>query len=120
MRGDKKLETRNYPIPRKYLGVELALIETPGPKGKEAAGIAKARVIGTITFVECYKYRGREHWLKEQGLHKVKPDEGQFRYSPDMEKWAWKVGKVKRLDTPVNPPAKRGIVFAKRCKVPEV
>ena len=30
--GYKSVETRSYPLPQKYEGVELALISTPGKK----------------------------------------------------------------------------------------
>ena len=39
--GDKCVETRSYPIPEKYVGEDLGLIETPGKDGD-----FKARIIG--------------------------------------------------------------------------
>ena len=48
--GDKSVETRSYPLPEKYMGEELALIETPGRYGR-----FKARIIGTITFSHSFK-----------------------------------------------------------------
>ena len=46
--GEKTVETRGYPLPEKYVGCELAIIETPGPRGRREAGIEKARIVGTI------------------------------------------------------------------------
>lgn len=46
--GEKTIETRKYAILDKYIGQELALIETPRPKGK-----FKARIRAIIKFEEC-------------------------------------------------------------------
>ena len=31
--GEKSVETRSYPLPKKYVGEKLALVETPGKSG---------------------------------------------------------------------------------------
>jgi hypothetical protein len=117
--GKKVIETRSYPLPERLKGVELAVIETPGPKGKREAGIAKARIIGTIIFDGSYQYKSRSHWLREKAKHLVTPDDKQFKYLLNKKKYAWTVGQVNRFSSPLPPPSKRGIVIAKNCKVPK-
>ncbi|RYZ82222.1 MAG: hypothetical protein EOP06_22045 [Proteobacteria bacterium] len=114
----KTIETRTYRMSDKLKGVELALIETPGPRGKRDAGILKARIIGTIIFGESYQYESKKHWIEEFEQHQVPLDDEQYEYEEGDVKWAWTVVRVEKLDKPVQVPAKRGIVFAKNCKVP--
>ena len=78
--GDKVIETRTYPIPKKYLGETLLLIETPGTKGK-----FKSRIVGKIVFSRCFQYPSREAFYADVSRHSVTPN------SP----WAWKSGKPK-------------------------
>ncbi len=118
--GKKTVETRSYPLPERLKNIELAIIETPGPKGKKNAGLNKARIIGTIIFTDSYQYKSRAHWIKEYALHRVEHDDRQFAFVSNKKKFAWTVGVVKRLISPVPPPAKRGIVLAKNCKIPKV
>ena len=60
--GKKSVETRSYPLPEKYLGQWLAVIETPGPHGKREAGIDKARITGKIMFSESFQYPTLSEW----------------------------------------------------------
>ncbi len=117
--GKKSIETRTYPLPSKYLGVELALIETPGLRGKKEAGIVKARVVGTITFGDSFQYRSAKHWANDKNRHLV--DVGDLQFSWEMRKknvWGWTVTNVRLFEEPVPAPKKRGIVFASACKIP--
>jgi hypothetical protein len=114
--GEKTIETRNYKLPEKYLNRELAIIETPGPNGFKHLGVSKARIIGTIVFTENYLYRSKLHWLEELTLHRVNPDDPQYKFVSNKPKWAWKVGNVKSLKNPVPAPSKRGIIFASSCR----
>lgn len=116
--GEKSIETRSYRLPERLYGVEIAIIETPGKSGLKYAGIKKARIIGTVVFEKSYRYRNKTHWLSEVDNHLVQADDGLFGFKNDKEKWAWTVGLVNKLDKPVPAPAKRGIIFAKNCKVP--
>lgn len=118
--GKKSVETRSYPIPAKYVGVELAIIETPGANGKRAAGISTARIVGTVVFSSCYPYRSLSHWEREVDLHRVDKSDPHFAYTSGKPRWAWVVGRVDRITHPIKPPAKRGIIFAKECKLPLV
>lgn len=114
--GKKKIETRSYPLPKKFEGVELALIETPGKVGKKF-GIQKARIIGTVIFSGSKRYPSRHAWNRDRSRHLVADDDPQFAYSDDKPKYGWIIKSVTRLSSPTRPPSSRGIVFAKGCKV---
>jgi hypothetical protein len=116
--GKKSIETRSYALPERLVGVELAIIETAGPMGLKEAGIVKARIIGTIVFDSSYKYSNVSHWNKDREKHLVEPDDSLFKFDKNKEKWAWVVGRVVKLAQSAPPPSKRGIIFAKNCKVP--
>lgn len=114
--GDKKIETRSYPLPKKFVGVELAVIETPGKRGKKN-GIANARIIGTITFSSSKLYKNKAVWLADYKLHLVDENDENFSFSSVKPKYGWLVAKVTRLKCPAAPPSSRGIIFAKDCLV---
>jgi hypothetical protein len=118
LEGKKTVETRSYPIPKKHIGKPLALIETPGPRGKREAGIESAKIIGIVVFGGSYKYRNRSEWKNEESKHRVAEDDAQFTFNLKKEKWAWPVLKARSLADPVPPPNSRGIVFASNCIIP--
>ena len=113
LEGKKTIETRSYPLPKRLENVEMAIIETPGPKGKSKAGIKSARVIGTITFRTSKQYTSQKAWLADQKKHLVNPNDPQFKYTANKEKWAWYVNKITILPKPIAPPKKRGIIYAR-------
>lgn len=115
--GEKTIETRHYPLPKKHLGNELAIIETPGPNGKKGKGIQKSHIIGTVIFSECFAYTSEQQWRRDIGKHLVRPDDQSFGYDSNRVKWAWVISEVKKLPKPKPPPKKRGIVFANECHV---
>lgn len=116
--GKKVVETRSYELPKRFVGVELAIIETPGKLGKKDAGILKARIIGTVVFSGSFKYTSKKDWAADFDKHLVPPDDGLYGFKIDKEKWAWKISRITKLDSAAPAPAKRGIVFTKECKVP--
>lgn len=111
------VETRNYPLPAKYLNEPLALIETPGPSSSLPGRPSKARVIGVITFVESFAYQSELDWRKDVVRHLVEPGHRVFGYSDEQTKWGWVVGKIRSLRNSVLAPQPRGIVFASRVEV---
>ena len=115
--GEKTIETRSYPIPDKYIGQDLAVIETPGRDGKKKAGITTAQVIGIINFGQSKQYLSKASWLKDASHHCVKPDDPMFAYKEDTLKFGWPVLKFTKFKTPKPAPKKRGIVFASACQV---
>lgn len=107
--GQKTVETRSYQLPKKYEGVELALIETPGKSGK-----FKSRIIGTITFSHCFEYPDQQAWKDDYNRHKVEEFDKDYKWN-DKPKYGWVVSKIVKFDEPVEPPKKRGIIFTKNC-----
>lgn len=112
MSGEKRVETRHYPLPQKYLRKPLALIETPG------MAKFKSRIIGVIIFDASYQYKSKDHWQSEMELHRIEESSSRFGYVFGKPKWGWRVQDVFALKQTVEPPKPRGIVFAGKCVIP--
>jgi len=110
--GSKSVETRSYPIPKKYEGVELALIETPGKSKK-----FKSRIIGTVTFSHSFKYPDIVSWKDDYNRHKVEEDDKNYGWKNNKPKYGWVVSNISKFDEPVDPPRKRGIIFTGGCSI---
>lgn len=115
--GTKSIETRRYPLPEHYVGVSLALIETPGPLGKQKGGVEKARIIGIIRFVRSFEYANKTEWEKDFLKHRVPQDDPDFAFDPNKRPWAWQVEVIESFGKPLPAPVRRGIVFTKSCGV---
>jgi hypothetical protein len=118
MSGEKTIETRGYPLPEKYKGVTLAVIETPGPRGLKEAGITKAKIIGTITFSRSKEYRTQREWALDANKHRVETDDPLFGFKEGKRKFGWMVESVSLIEPTIAAPSTKGIVFASRCEVP--
>ena len=105
----KSVETRSYRLPQRLEGVELALIETPGKSAK-----FKSRIIGTITFSYSFQYQEKILWIMDYYRHKVDINDKTYGWK-DKPKFGWIVQSVKKFENPVDPPTKRGIIYAKNC-----
>ena len=110
--GDKTVETRSYHLPKKYEGVELALIETPGKYGR-----FKSRIIGTITFSHSFQYPDKQAWIDDYNRHKVPDTNNNFGWKEDKEKWGWVVSDIIKFDEPQIAPENKGIIFTLDCQV---
>lgn len=110
--GDKVVETRSYPLPKRLEGMELALVETPGKSKK-----FKTRIVGTITFSHCFEYRSKQDWQNDFNRHKVL-DCDEYCWS-GKPKYGWVVSQIFRLQKATAPPKKRGMVYVKNCRVPK-
>jgi len=108
--GDKSVETRSYALPKKYEGIELALIETPGKYNR-----FKSRIIGTITFSHCFKYPDKQSWKDNYNRHKVEEQDEFYSWNPNKSKYGWIVSDINKFDEPKIPPSKKGIVFTNNC-----
>ena len=102
----KSVETRTYPLPEKYAGEELALVETPGKNGK-----FKSRIIGTITFSHSFKYPNKKAWEDDYNRHCVAVDDPIYNWKDDKPKYGWVVSTVKKFDKPVDIRKRKGIIF---------
>jgi hypothetical protein len=110
--GDKSVETRTYPLPKKYEGVELALIETPGKSGK-----FKARIIGAITFSHSFKYPDKNAWIDDYNRHLVKETDELLYWNDDKPKYGWVVCKTTKLDNFIPISNQKGIIFRRHCYI---
>lgn len=104
--GDKVVETRSYPLPVKYAGESLLLIETPGKKGK-----FKSRIIGEITFSHSFKYPDEQTWKDDYNRHRVEENDTNYGWKKDKPKYGWVVSHIKKYDEPLNINCKKGIIF---------
>lgn len=109
--GVKSVETRSYPLPKKYEGVELALVETPGKKGS-----FKSRIIGTITFSHSFQYQDKRFWEDDYNRHKVEENNQDYGWKANKSKYGWVVSNIKKFNEPVDAPIKKGIIFTAGCK----
>lgn len=110
--GVKSVETRSYPLPKKYGGIELALVETPGKKGN-----FKSRIIGTIIFSHCFQYPDEISWKHDYNRHRVEENNQDYGWKKNKPKYGWVVSNIKKFDEPVDFPSKKGIIFTTGCKV---
>ena len=108
--GQKSVETRSYRLPQRLEGVELALIETPGKRGK-----FKSRIIGIITFSESFRYKDKNEWTNDYHRHRVDENDDDYGWKYYKSKYGWVVSNVEKFEKPFDPPAKRGIIYAKNC-----
>jgi hypothetical protein len=116
----KSVETRTYPLPDKYAGETLALIETPGRYGK-----FKSRIIGTITFSHSFKYRDQKAWQDDYNRHFVAVDDPIYGWVPNdpffalggKSKYGWVVSQVKKFEKPVDITQRKGIIFTTGLKL---
>lgn len=108
--GQKCVETRSYPLPQKYEGEELALIETPGKKNN-----FKARIIGTITFSHSFEYPDKEAWMEDECRHLVQNDDNDYGWKDDKPKYGWVVSDIKKNEEYQLAPQRKGIIFTNNC-----
>lgn len=111
LNGSKVIETRTYPIPPGYLGQDLVMIETPGPKGN-----FKARAVAIIRFGSCHKYRTKKAFYADQPRHRVDPD-SPWAWQSNKGKWGWKIDMVKTLRKPIEIRKRIGIRYTKDLEI---
>lgn len=112
LEGKKTIETRTYPLPEKYQGKDLWLIETPGKAGK-----FKARVIGVIRFSGSKKYKTVAEFNADYDLHQVGEDDPNFSWKKGELKFGWILEHVKIIQ-PFDAPSPRGIVYCGQFENP--
>jgi predicted transcriptional regulator len=109
--GEKSVETRSYSLPKKYEGVELALIATPGKKRN-----FKAKIIGVITFSHSFQYQNTKEWIKDSNRHCIVPG-SEYYWDTNKQKYGWVVSNIEKFNKPLDPPIKRGIIFVSNCLI---
>jgi hypothetical protein len=111
LEGKKVVETRTYPIPEKYIGKELVLIETPGKLGK-----FKARMTAIIKVTRCFKYRDKDDFYLDIDRHMVTP-ESIWAWDDDKPKYGWELEVLKIFSSKIPFQKQKGIVFTKDIQI---
>jgi len=106
VRGIKSVETRTYPLPVKYAGEPLLLIETPGKSRK-----FKSRIIGEITFSHSFKYKDELDWKMDYNRHRVDSSSPLYSWNDKKPKYGWVVSNIKEYDEPLQINCRKGIIF---------
>jgi hypothetical protein len=109
--GSKTVETRTYPLPKKYLGKDLILIETPGHSGE-----FKARAIAIIRFSESFAYPNKKKFYEDVDRHRVSPD-SIWAWSSSKPKYGWVVAIIERFSNPIEIKSRRGIKFTRHVEL---
>jgi hypothetical protein len=112
LNGKKTIETRTYPIPKKYMGKDMLLVETPGKNGK-----FKARVIAIIKFDDCFLYSSSYLFYKDKSKHHVDPS-SKWAWTDSKPKWGWLISYCKPLKTEVPLKRQPGIKFTCNLSLP--
>lgn len=106
--GQKSVETRSYPLPKRYEGVPLSLIETPGKSAK-----FKSRIIGQITFSHSFQYPDENAWKDDYARHRVEENDPMYGWKSNKKKYGWVVSNVIKFDEPIVVNKRKGIIFTK-------
>lgn len=110
--GIKSVETRTYPLPVKYAGEILLVIETPGKSRK-----FKSQIIGEITFGHSFKYKDETEWKMDYNRHRVDSDSPLYCWNDKKPKYGWVVSNIKAYDEPLQINCKKGIIFTTGLKL---
>jgi hypothetical protein len=109
----KVIETRFYPMPRKWVGYPLAIIETPGKAGR-----FKRRIAGLVIFGQSWCYADKEAFARDREKHLVDPDDPVLGWREDTTpKWAWPVRWVEAYQQPLPPGFRAGIRYARAVEI---
>lgn len=98
--GEKTVETRQYPLPKKYEKKPMVIVAT---------GEGRAKMIGLISFEYSFKYADEFHWKENAHAHKVK--EGDLKYGWKIGKHGWAVDKITKFSKPIPAPSNKGIIY---------
>jgi hypothetical protein len=110
LEGTKTIETRTYPIPKKFIGKELVFIETPGKQGN-----FKSRAIAIIKFDESFLYKSKDQFLKDITQHRVESG-SKWAWDDSKQKWGWPIIEVKMI-TPKTIKNRLGIKYTNGIKI---
>ncbi|WP_041576781.1 hypothetical protein [Bdellovibrio bacteriovorus] len=109
--GNKTVETRFYPIPKKYLNIPMWLIETPG-----SVGNFSARAIAVVIFDSCFEYTSEAAFYKDSNRHLV-DRKSDWKWDKKKNKWGWTISKIYPLKQSIPVSKRRGIVYTNSIKL---
>ena len=106
MNGKKTIETREYPLPSRYLHQTLALYETHVEVKDDQVEDDQVEedhqrddcCVGLIQFCSCKEYTSKEQWSKDSDKHGVPFDATpeEFGWVDGIQKYGWKVSYVEK------------------------
>lgn len=106
----KTIETRTYPIPKKYLDKDLLVIETPGDLKTPAT------IVGIVRFSKSFKYESESEFKKDFSKHRV-AEGSEFYWSSAKQKWGWIVSYSSPFKNPWKAPKRKGICWTQSVKL---
>jgi len=114
LQGTKTIETRRYPLPKKYIGKEMVIIETHPANNK-----ARSKLVGVVVFGKPFQYLSRADFYADSTRHLVNRDTIRFSWAAGDEKkrWGWPVLRVVRISSQDVGNQTRGIIFARQVEV---
>jgi len=111
--GRKVIETRFYPLPEKWVGQPLAIIETPG-----TTRYFKRRIAGLVIFERSWCYADKAAFARDRAKHLVAPDDWRFGWQEHGKpKWAWPIRWVEVYQQPLPPNFRAGIRYARAVEI---
>jgi hypothetical protein len=111
--GHKVIETRFYPMPKKWVGQPLVIIETPGKARR-----FKRRIAGLVIFAPSWCYTDKAAFARDRARHLVDPDDRRFGWREDGKpKWAWPVVWLEAYLQPLPPGFRAGIRYARAVEI---
>jgi hypothetical protein len=111
--GRKVIETRFYPLPEKWVGQPLVILETPGK-----ARHFKRRVAGFVVFEKSWCYADKASFAQDRAKHLVDPDDPLFGWKhDDKPKWAWPIRWVEAYQQPLPTDFRAGIRYARTVEI---
>jgi hypothetical protein len=111
--GRKVIETRFYPLPKKWVGHPLAIIETPGK-----ARHFKRRIAGLVIFGRSRCYADKASFAHDRPQHLVGPDDPLFGWRDDSKpKWAWPIRWVEAYRQSLPAEFRAGIRYARAVEI---
>lgn len=113
LEGRKIIETRTYPIPNKFIGINLFFIETPGLKGN-----FKARIVGTIRFSGFKIYKDINEFRNDESKHLV--EKGSEWDWKDKPKYGWIIDNIEVFNKKYLAPPKRGYVYTSKISLSQL
>lgn len=109
--GEKRIETRTYGFPEKYLGKDLYLVETPG-KNKAL----KSGVIGIIRVHKFWAYENEVEFRNDLNLHLVSKGSA-WDWQKSKPKWAWEIKVISKFPSPKSFTSRLGIRFTQHLEL---
>lgn len=110
--GVKSIETRGYPLSKRFSEIPIALVETPGPDQT-----FKARIVAVVWFASSKQYTSKASFDVDASLHRVGAD-SEFYWNGKKKKYGWIISRVLKLKEPLDAPTRRGRVWTGFLTIP--